>query len=181
MLVLWTEMVLKSFCWLRSYPTFSSGNDALLWTWRLQSNPFPSFLIGGKRSQYLGCTAFPQNKIWLGSQVLPFLDNTLRLKDTNNSWRWDETHGQKIWNSQKQQPGKLLWKFLLTSSQLPYIYLQTAKKQGLLIMKTRNKEQFLSKLFWANTKDLKILMVNSFLNGKKQSQIGRRVSKTASV
>lgn len=37
-------------------------------------------------------------------------------------------------------------------------------------MKTRNKEQFLSKLFWANTKDLKILMVNSFLNGKKQSQ-----------
>lgn len=115
MLVLWTQMVLKNFCWLRSYPTFSSGNDALLWTWRLQSNPLPSFLIGAKWSQYLVCTAFPQNKIWLGSQVLPFMDNTLRLKDTNNSRRWDESRGQKIWNTQKQQPDKLLRKFLLTS------------------------------------------------------------------
>lgn len=60
--------------------------------------------------------------------------------------------------------------FYLPLSRSPYIYLQTAKKQGLLIMETKNKEQFLLKLFWANIKDLKILMVNSFLNGKEQSQ-----------
>lgn len=128
-----------------------------------------------------GMNCIPQHKSWLDPWVLPFLDHIRRLEDTNTSKRCDGSQWPKTWNSQRQQPGKFLWKlFLNSSSQSPYSYLQTANNTAnktanntgfyfRYLWKIRDKEQLWVKLFWANLIDLKLPMKISFLTWQEST------------